>query len=197
MIYGYMRVSKFDQSTNLQSDALQNAGCEYIFKETVSGKNMERPELSKLLENIAESDIVVVYKLDRLGRSLKDLIAIINIFNDKKIEFISISEQINTSTPMGKLVFHIMGAMAEFERDIIVERTLAGLSSAKARGKVGGRPSGITKKYKKIANLVLQAYESNYSLKEIMQTFTIGSASTIYRILKYARSQKANQKAQN
>lgn len=143
MFIGYSRVSTNDQSLDSQIDKLKEYGCEKIFTDVVSGAKSERKGLSDMLEYARSGDTVVVFRLDRLGRSLKDLIEIMNKFQDKGIHFKSLSENIDTSTPTGKLIFHITGAFAEFERNIIRERTKAGLESARARGKNGGRPSKI------------------------------------------------------
>lgn len=122
-VFGYARVSTVDQNLDSQKDALVKYGCEKIYYEKASGKNIERPQLKKMLESIREKDVVVVYKLDRLARSLKDLINLVNLLASKKVDFVSISDGIDTSTAVEKLMFHLVGAFAEFERDIISERT--------------------------------------------------------------------------
>ncbi len=131
MLIGYARVSTSDQSPLLQTDALKQAGCQKIFSDTISGKNASRPQLDKLKEHCRQGDTVVVWRLDRLGRSLKDLIEIINFFDSHGISFKSLHENIDTATSSGKLIFHIFGALAEFERNLIVDRTKAGLEAAK------------------------------------------------------------------
>jgi DNA invertase Pin-like site-specific DNA recombinase len=140
MLIGYARVSTQDQTLNLQKDALEKIGCNKIFTDTASGAKAERIGLEEALEYVREGDTLVVWRLDRLGRSLKHLIETITELNNRKIGFKSIQENIDTTTSGGKLVFHIFGALAEFERDIIRERTQAGLTAARARGRLGGRP---------------------------------------------------------
>lgn len=139
MIIGYARVSTQDQSIDLQTDALRAAGCEEVFSEKCTGKQRERPELQTCLRMLRKNDVLVVWKLDRLARSLKDLVEIISELDAKHVGFRSITEAIDTTTAGGKLVFHIFGALAEFEHTLIRERTLAGLAAARARGRKGGR----------------------------------------------------------
>src|SRR5213080_5112071 len=140
MLIGYARVSTQDQTLNLQKDALEKIGCSTIFTDTASGATTERKGLDAALAYVREGDTLVVWRLDRLGRSLKHLIETITKLNQRKIRFKSITENIDTTTSGGKLVFHIFGALAEFERDIIKDRTKAGLASARSRGRLGGRP---------------------------------------------------------
>src|SRR5204863_7764914 len=140
MLIGYARVSTQDQTLNLQKDALEKIGCSKIFTDTASGAITERKGLDEALEYVREGDSLIVWKLDRLGRSLKHLIETITTLNNRKIGFKSLTENIDTTTSSGKLIFHIFGALAEFERDIIRERTKAGLEAARARGRRGGRP---------------------------------------------------------
>ena len=137
MLIGYARVSTLDQNLDLQVDALRKAGCEKIFAETGSGAKSDRPELSEALAFARQKDTVVVWKLDRLGRSLKHLIDTVNDLHKRGIGFRSLQEHLDTTTPSGKLFFHIFGALAEFERDLIRERTNAGLVAARARGRLG------------------------------------------------------------
>jgi DNA invertase Pin-like site-specific DNA recombinase len=134
MKIGYARVSTKDQSLNLQTDALTKAGCEIIFNEIASGAKSDRVELDKLFSQIRKGDILVVYKLDRLGRSLKHLLEFVAILNEKQIGLQSISDAIDTTTPQGRLFFNISACFSEFERDLIRERTRAGLEAARARG---------------------------------------------------------------
>jgi DNA invertase Pin-like site-specific DNA recombinase len=138
MLVGYARVSTSDQTLDLQQDALTKAGCTRIFTDTASGAQTERKGLQEAISYVRVGDTLVVWKLDRLGRSLKDLITRITELNDRKIGFRSLTENIDTTTSGGKLIFHIFGALAEFERDIIKERTNAGLEAARTRGKLGG-----------------------------------------------------------
>ncbi|MBA55336.1 MAG: DNA invertase [Pseudomonadales bacterium] len=143
MIIGYARVSTTDQDASLQIDALKNAGCERIYEEKQSGKNKERPELIRCLDTLREGDQFIVWRLDRLGRSLKDLVETINELELKGVGFQSLNESIDTTSPTGKLIFHVFAALAEFERSLIQERTKAGLAAARARGRKGGRPKKL------------------------------------------------------
>src|SRR5437870_2505100 len=144
MKIGYIRISKHEQNEALQRDALEEAGCEKYFSDVMTGSKFERKGLEQLLAFVRSGDTVIVWKLDRLGRSLKDLIETLNLLDNRGIDFISLTENIDTTTPSGKLIFHLMGALAEFERDLIRERTNAGLAAARARGRVGGRPKKLS-----------------------------------------------------
>ena len=144
-IVGYARVSPFEQILDLQQDALHAAGCNRIFTDTASGGRSDRPGLEQALDYVREGDVLVVWRLDRLGRSLKYLIEIITTLNERDIGFKSLTEQIDTTTSGGKLIFHVFGALAEFERDLIRERTQAGLAAARARGRPGPRSSTLSK----------------------------------------------------
>jgi DNA invertase Pin-like site-specific DNA recombinase len=138
-LLGYARVSTFDQNPDLQRDALHAAGCFRVFTDKASGKLDDRKELAKVLDQLRLGDTLVVWRLDRLGRSLRHLIETVTALADRKIGFSSLTENIDTTTAAGKLVFHLFGALAEFERDLIRDRTIAGLTAARARGRVGGR----------------------------------------------------------
>src|SRR5213082_588083 len=151
MYVGYARVSTQDQTLNLQKDALEKIGCSKIFTDTASGATVERKGLEEARAYVREGDTLVVWRLDRLGRSLKHLIETITKLNNRKIGFKSITENIDTTTSGGKLIFHIFGALAEFERDIIRERTNAGLEAARTRGKLGGRPKALSPEKIKLA----------------------------------------------
>src|SRR5215210_7981835 len=140
MLVGYARVSTYEQNLDLQLDALKNAGCDQSFKDIVSGTKDEREGLFQALQYVRSGDTIVVWRLDRLGRSLPHLIETIRELASRGIGFRSLTESIDTTTPNGKLVFHLFGALAEFERDLIRERSLAGLAAARARGRKGGRP---------------------------------------------------------
>src|SRR5918992_912903 len=167
MLIGYARVSTQDQTLNLQRDALQKIGCKKIFTDTASGSKAERKGLDEALEYVREGDTLVVWRLDRLGRSLRHLIETIRELNNRKIGFKSIQENIDTTTSGGKLVFHIFGALAEFERDIIRERTNAGLTAARVRGRQGGRPRSSLSDEKKL-HVARQMYENrSLPVKEI------------------------------
>jgi DNA invertase Pin-like site-specific DNA recombinase len=151
MLIGYARVSTSDQTIDLQKDALEKAGCSKIFTDTASGAKAERIGLDEALNYVRSGDTLVVWKLDRLGRSLPHLIETITGLNNREIGFKSITEAIDTTTSGGKLIFHIFGALAEFERDIIRERTQAGLNAARSRGRKGGRPKSLTPKKAQMA----------------------------------------------
>lgn len=184
MKIGYARVSTEDQSLQLQIDALTEAGCELIFQEKVSGKNADRQQLKELRSQLRTGDTVVVWKLDRLGRSLRDLVGLVSEFQDRGIHFKSLQDHIDTSTPMGKFTFHLFAALAEFERDIISERTKAGLAAARARGRMGGRPKGLSKKAQDKARLAESLYkERERSIREICDHLDI-SKPTLYRYLR-------------
>jgi DNA invertase Pin-like site-specific DNA recombinase len=144
MKIGYARVSTEEQSEDPQMDALNDAGCERIFREKMSGKSKQRPELERLMDTLRSGDIVVVQRLDRLGRSLKDLIELLDGFKSQQVKFISLNESIDTTTAVGELAFHMIGAIAQFERRLISERTKAGLDAARARGRKGGRRVKLT-----------------------------------------------------
>ena len=184
MLIGYARVSTQEQTLDLQKDALEKIGCIKIFSDVVSGAKAERTGLHEALEYVREGDTLVVWRLDRLGRSLKHLIETITKLNNRKIGFKSITENIDTTTSGGKLVFHIFGALAEFERDIISERTNAGLSAARARGRLGGRPKAkMLDSLKKVA-LAQSLYENkNNTIDEICKTINV-SRATLYRYIK-------------
>ncbi len=144
MLIGYARISTIDQNLNLQLDALNAAGCEAIYQdEGISGAKAKRPGLMRALKRLSSDDVLIVWKLDRLGRSMRHLIELTTMFDDKGIGFRSLSDAIDTSTPGGKLYFHLMGAFAEFERNLISERTKAGMAAAKARGVKMGRPKNV------------------------------------------------------
>lgn len=177
MIIGYARVSTHDQNLQMQIDALQNAGCFEIFEEKVTGSKKDRPALNEMLKMIRKDDRVVVYKLDRISRSTKHLIELAELFKEKGVEFVSIQDNIDTSTPTGRFLFHVMASIAELERDIIRERTISGLESARARGRNGGRPN----KNSKDVELALKMYDSKqYSISEIVKATKVSQA-TLYR----------------
>ena len=177
MLIGYARVSTNEQNLDLQRDALQKAGCEQIYTDNVSGTKAHRPGLENALSHLRSGDTLVVWRLDRLGRSLRHLIDTVTELQDKGIGFKSLQESIDTTTSGGKLVFHIFGALAEFEREIIRERTQAGLQSARARGRRGGPKYKLTDKQVAIAR---QLYRAHTPVKEICQTLGI-SRATFYR----------------
>jgi len=185
MKIGYARVSTQDQELALQLDALKAAGCGKIYKEKMTGSTRERPELQKLLDQLREGDIVVIWKLDRLARSLKDLVNLVNEIQEKGGALHSLNDQIDTTTPHGKFTFHVFAALAEFERDIIRERTKAGLTAARARGRVGGRPKGLSKKAQHTAIIAEKLYqERELTVKEICEQLSI-SRGTLYNYLRF------------
>ena len=180
MVYGYARVSTGDQTTNLQQDALEKAGCDRIFTDVASGARAHRPELDHMLDLLREGDTVVVWKLDRLGRSMQNLVDLMTIFDERGVQFRSLTEAIDTSTPGGTLVFNIFGSLAQFERDLIRERTRAGLEAARARGRKGGRPAKLDEKQ---IQEVRRLYASRtVTVDQIAAMMHVGR-STIYRCL--------------
>lgn len=185
MIIGYARVSTLDQNLGLQRDALQKAGCERIFEDHISGASTERPGWAKAAAALREGDTLVVWRLDRLGRSLKHLIDTVNELHARGIGFKSINENIDTTTPGGRLVFHIFGALAEFERELIRERTHAGLAAARARGRKGGRPKKLTKRQVAMALRMLE--NPGQSVSEAAEALGV-SRSTLYRYMREAGS---------
>ena len=144
MKIGYARVSTEDQLQDAQLDALNSAGCERVYRENYSGKSKSRPELERMIDALREGDIVVVQRLDRLARSLKDLIELLDGFKQQGVQFISLNENIDTTTAVGELAFHMIGSIAQFERRLISERTKAGLDAARARGRKGGRKAKLS-----------------------------------------------------
>src|SRR5437763_10463237 len=180
MLIGYAWVSTQDQTLHLQKDALEKLGCTKIFTDTASGAKAERIGLEEALEYVRAGDTLVVWRLDRLGRSLKHLIETISQLDTRKIGFKSLTENIDTTTSGGKLIFHIFGALAEFERNLIRERTNAGLQAARARGRLGGRPKSLTGKK---AEMAQEVYENkNNTIDEICKTLNI-SRATLYRYI--------------
>jgi DNA invertase Pin-like site-specific DNA recombinase len=187
MKIGYQRVSTLDQNLVLQTDALTKDGCEKIFTDTISGSKTDRPGLAQALAYARPGeDTLVVWKLDRLGRSLPHLLEVIAMLDDRGIGFRSLTESLDTTTPGGRLLFHIMGALAQFERDLIKERTSAGLEAARSRGKKGGRPSKLTPQQKallfQLANERDASGQYKHERKDLLHTFKI-SEPTYYRIM--------------
>ena len=186
MTIGYARVSTRDQSLDLQLDALKKVGCEMIFQEHISSATKDRPELTKLLAQLRKGDSVVVWKLDRLGRSLSDLVKLVTDIQDKGAGLQSLQDSIDTSTPQGKLTFHIFAAIAEFERDIIRDRTNAGLSAARARGRVGGRPKGLSPQSQRNADVAASLYSQGWTAAKIIEHLNI-SKTTLYKYLNFKK----------
>jgi DNA invertase Pin-like site-specific DNA recombinase len=180
MLIGYARVSTHDQTLNLQQDALQKAGCNKIFTDTASGAKTERKGLEEALRYVCTGDTLIVWRLDRLGRSLPHLITTLTGLEEGGIGFKSLTENIDTTTSGGKLIFHIFGALAEFERNLIKERTQAGLTAARARGRRGDRPKVLTGRQLSVGQ---DLYDRRHPITEILQTLKISKA-TLYRALK-------------
>lgn len=180
MQIGYARVSTDDQHLDLQRDALARAGCEKVYEDKESGTKAQRPGLLTLLEVVRAGDTLVVWRLDRLGRSLKDLIALVEKLEDHGVAFRSLQENIDTASSGGKLVFHLFGALAEFERNLIRERTQAGLTAARARGRAGGRPKALDAKKRQL--LVRLYHEKQHSIDELCRLMGI-SKPTLYSYL--------------
>lgn len=185
MKIGYARVSTVDQNLDLQIDALKKAGCEKILFDRVSGTVAERPGLKEARIVLRKGDTLVVWRLDRLGRSLKDLIEWINCLEGMGVGLKSLQESIDTSTSTGKLVFHVFGALAEFERNLIRERTMAGLAAARARGKMGGRRKSLNEEDRKIA--VGLYNEKKMTVKKICGVMGI-SKPTLYSYVREIQS---------
>ncbi len=181
MNIGYARVSTEDQNLDLQNDALKEAKCDQIFEEKISGKIKDRPALDEALNFMRKGDTLVVWKLDRLGRSLKHLIEIISMLMDNEMYFMSLQEKIDTTSTSGKLIFHIFAALAEFEREIISERTKAGLKAARARGRFGGRPKKLNEEQTQMVKKMWK--DHTIPIDEICRTFDI-SRPTLYNYLK-------------
>jgi DNA invertase Pin-like site-specific DNA recombinase len=180
MLVGYARVSTQDQNPALQLDALKAAGCEKLFVEKASGAQRDRPELLAALDYLRAGDSLVVWKLDRLARSLKQLIETVELLESRSIGLRSLTEAIDTTTAGGKLIFHVFGALAEFERSIIRERTKAGLEAARARGKKGGRPPALAAKDLAAAKAMLS--DPDITMEEVAKRLQV-APSTLYRHL--------------
>lgn len=180
MMLGYARVSTRDQNLDLQRDALTKAGCDQLFEEHASGARDDRPQLAAALSHARQGDTLVVYKLDRLGRSLRSLISFVADLKERGIAFRSLSDSIDTSTPMGKFFFHVMAALAEMERDLIRERVNAGLTAARARGRKGGRRPKLSAKQIAHARKLLD--DPGVTIKDVAASLGVNRA-TIYRSL--------------
>jgi DNA invertase Pin-like site-specific DNA recombinase len=163
MLIGYARVSTSDQKIDLQVDALQQAGCERLFQDVMSSTRLNRPGLQEALSHLRQGDTLVIWKLDRLGRSVKGLITLTETLKARGIAFVSLQDKIDTATPLGEFFFHVVGAFAQLERSLIVERTQAGLAAARARGRRGGRPRKVTKAKLRIAMAAMADRNSNAS----------------------------------
>jgi DNA invertase Pin-like site-specific DNA recombinase len=183
-IVGYARVSTTDQTPDLQIDALTLAGAHRIFIETASGAKADRPQLAAALDYLRPGDTLAVWKLDRLARSIRQLIDTIDTLDQSCCGFRSLTEAIDTTSPTGKLVFHIFSALTEFERSIIRERTIAGLAAAKARGRRGGRPRAMSENDVLVAKTLLR--EGSLTIKEVADRLGISDA-TLYKYLPHPR----------
>ena len=181
MKIGYARISTAEQVIDLQVDSLTKQGCHRVYEDVASGAKVQRPELEKCLHALREGDTLAVWRLDRLGRSLKHLVELINALTEKNIHFVSLHENIDTSSAAGKLTFHIFASLAEFERSLISERTIAGLKAARARGKFGGRPKKLS-----TGDIVqIKALHANRDIPiaDILKRFSI-TKTTLYKYLK-------------
>lgn len=179
MIIGYARVSTDDQNLDAQTDALTAAGAERIFADKISGSSRKRPELDRMLDQLRDGDVIVVTKYDRLARSLRDLLDIVEAIKERGGGFRSLAEDIDTTTPAGRLVFHVFASIAQFERERISERTREGLDAARRRGRVGGRPPSLSAAQKAEARRMRD--EEGRSLPEIARLFKV-SVPTVRRV---------------
>jgi len=185
MKIGYARVSTKDQSLALQLDALREAGCDEVYTEVASGVRAERPVLAELLRHLRGGDVLVVWKLDRLGRSLKHLVELVMTLMQQEVGLQSLSDPIDTTSPQGRLIFNLFASLSEFEHDLIRERTQAGLSAARARGRLGGRPRGLSAEAEPTAYAAETLYrEGKLSVNQIAHKLGI-SKSTLYSYLRY------------
>ena len=185
MQIGYARVSTKEQSFDLQIDALRSAGCKKIYREVVSGAKAERPVLNGLLQELRAGDVLVIWKLDRLGRSIRHLVELAGTLLEQDIGLKSLNDPIDTTTSQGRLVFNLFASLAEFERDLVRERTQAGLTAARARGRKGGRPKGLPPQAQRTACAAETLYrEQRLSVREIAEELGI-SKSTLYEYLRH------------
>jgi len=185
MKLGYARVSTRDQNLDLQVDALQNAGCERIYRDVASGAKTARPALDEMLGQLRPGDVIIIWKLDRMGRSLAHLVELVGNLVEKKVGLVSLNDPIDTTTAQGRLVFNLFASLAEFERELIRERTQAGLSAARARGRVGGRPKGISSQAQATAMAAETLYrEKRLGVSAIASKLHI-SKSTLYSYLRH------------
>ena len=181
MLLGYARVSTEEQNLELQVDALERAGCERVFSDKLSGSRLDRPGLAAALSHLRSGDTLVVWKLDRLGRTVRQLVEFVAKLNQDGVEFRSLTDGIDTTTPAGRFFFHMMAALAEMERDLTRERTMAGLAAARARGRMGGRPPALSPKQLTQARHLMQ--HPDQTMAEIAATLGV-SRSTLYRSLR-------------
>lgn len=184
MIFGYIRVSKVNQNLNLQEDALRKHNCDKIFFEKESGVKL-RKEWEALYSQLREGDTIIVWKIDRLGRTAWELIKLMTELNERGVRFVSATEGIDTATAMGKIWFNLNAILAENERTVQIERTVAGLKAARERGRVGGRPKGLTPENEIKMKAVKKMYAANLSISEIRKALKISSNATIYKYIHY------------
>lgn len=195
MKLGYIRVSKDTQATALQEDALNLEQCERTFVDKMTGTRFDRPAFEQLLDHARTGDVIIIWRLDRLGRSLKDLIETVTLLRERGIGLRSLKEQLDTTTPAGKLMFHVFGALAEFERDLISERTIAGLEAARARGRRGGRPSALASIEPKMLKRAKDLYAAKQNtVAEIMQMTGIRSRTTFYKYVVHGEASAISMK---
>lgn len=192
MKIGYARVSTTDQNLDLQIDALKQAGCERIYQDTITGSSTKRPEFDKMIDSLRAGDVLTVWKLDRIGRSLKHLLQIADDLQGKGIHLHIITQGIDTTTPAGKMLFSIMGSIAEYERELIKERVQAGLQAARSRDRVGGRPPALSHEQKK--QLVALFHSKALSVSAIAKQFGV-SRPTVYKVAKEDQNRRENLKA--
>lgn len=198
MKIGYARVSKREQNLDLQLDALKEAGCDKIFFEKVSGAKVARKELDNAISHLREGDILIIYKLDRLARSMKHLTQLAEDFLEKGIQLKTLKDGLTMdNTAVGKLMFHVFAMLAQFERDLTIERTNAGLAASRRKGKKGGRKPGLTKEGQEKAAQILKLYDSGvFSVQEICNT--VGCArATMYKYLKLERKRIKKMSSEN
>lgn len=184
MLLGYARISTNEQNLDLQLDALREHGCKRFFTDTVSGAKAKRPGLDEMLKDARPKDVIVIWKLDRLGRSLKHLVDLVAELKERDIGLRSLNDPIDTTTAQGRLVFNIFASLAEFEREIIRERTNAGLAAARARGRKGGRKPGLSEEAKKKARIAESYYKEEMPVDEIAKSLNISKA-TLYKYLRF------------
>lgn len=184
MLLGYARISTNEQNFDLQIDALREHGCKRFYRDTVSGAKSKRPGLDEMLKEARPKDIIIIWKLDRLGRSLKHLVELVAELNERDIGLRSLNDPIDTTTAQGRLVFNIFASLAEFEREIIRERTNAGLAAARARGRTGGRKAGLSEDAKRKARVAQSYYEEGMAVNQIAKNLSISKA-TLYRYLRF------------
>lgn len=189
MLIGYARVSTAEQVLDLQRDALAKAGCEKIIEDTIGGARVKREGLDRLREQLRPGDVLVVWRLDRLGRSLRHLIDLVGELEAGGVGFKSLTESIDSTTPGGKLIFHIFASLAEFERNLIRERTMAGLASARARGRKGGRRDKLNDKRRQFAVDLYRA--KTHSIDQICESVGI-TKPTLYSYVRKAEDPTAN-----